>query len=226
MEKTTAFNQTASDDFDNKIRKVIPFYDEIYHQIFELLGAYCGDRSLRILDTGCGSGNFSVQALENLHISELVLCDPSEYMLSVAGEKLKGKPCELICIGSENLNYQNQFDVVTAIQCHHYFDRETRRTAVRNCFNALKPGGILIYSENIAGCSETGRELMLRRVEDFGLRAGRTPEEVKHHSERYNTEFFPITVPEHLSLLRETGFETAELLWYSYMQGVFYGIKA
>jgi tRNA (cmo5U34)-methyltransferase len=35
-------------------------------------------------------------------------------------------------------------------------------------------------------------------------------------------EYFPITIEEHLSLLREIGFEVIELLWFSYMQAGFY----
>jgi tRNA (cmo5U34)-methyltransferase len=43
--------------------------------------------------------------------------------------------------------------------------------------------------------------------------------------ERFDTAYFPITVDEHLQLLKACGFETAELFWYSYMQAGFYGIK-
>jgi tRNA (cmo5U34)-methyltransferase len=37
--------------------------------------------------------------------------------------------------------------------------------------------------------------------------------------------FFPITVEEHLSLLKKMGFNAVELLWYSYMQAGFYCVK-
>ena len=66
---------------------------------------------------------------------------------------------------------------------------------------------------------------MLKRLENFGLQAGRTPDEVKSHSARYNKEFFPITIKEHLELLNKTGFKVYELFWYSYMQSGFYAIK-
>jgi tRNA (cmo5U34)-methyltransferase len=32
-------------------------------------------------------------------------------------------------------------------------------------------------------------------------------------------------VPEHLALLRETGFKTVELFWKSHMQAGFYAVK-
>jgi tRNA (cmo5U34)-methyltransferase len=48
---------------------------------------------------------------------------------------------------------------------------------------------------------------------------------VRSHSARYNTEYFPITIKEHLELLDKTGFAACELFWHSYMQSGFYAIK-
>ena len=215
----------AVNQYDENVRKVIPFYDEIYEQIFSVINAHCGDKPLAVLDSGCGTGNFGVMALERQNLSELVLCNPSEKMLANARKKLNNQACKYHCIGSEKLDFENRFDVVTAIQSHHYFDRATRVAAVRNCFKALKSGGIFICFENTAPFSETGKELMLKRLEDYEIKAGRTPEEVKSHSARYNREFFPITIKEHLELLEKTGFAVAELFWHSYMQSGFYAVK-
>ena len=222
MDNKSAFNV---DKYDENVRKVIPFYDEIYEQIFDLIRIYCGSRKISVLDVGCGTGNFGSKAVGLFDISELVLCDPSEKMLAAAKNKLGDHPCEFIGIGSEELGYENRFDVVTAIQSHHYFDKPTREKAVMNCFRALKPGGIFICFENTAAFSETGRDILLRRVEEHGLKAGRTAEEVKAHSARYNKEYFPMTVSEHLELLKKTGFGVSELFWHSYMQSGFYAIK-
>jgi len=215
----------AVNQYDENVRKVIPHYDEIYEQIFSVITTYCGGKPLAVLDTGCGTGNFGVMALNRLNLTELVLCDPSEKMLADAKKKLANQGCEYHCIGSEKLEFSNRFDIVTAIQSHHYFDRATRETAVKNCFNALKPGGIFICFENTAPFTECGKDLLLKRIEAFGLAAGRTPDEVRSHSARYNTEYFPITIKEHLELLEKTGFAICELFWHSYMQSGFYAIK-
>ena len=210
----------AVNQYDENVRKVIPFYDEIYEQIFSVIQAHCGSKPLAVL-----TGNFGVMALERQNLSELVLCDPSEKMLANARKKLNNQACKYHCIGSEKLDFENRFDVVTAIQSHHYFDRATRETAVRNCFKALKAGGIFICFENTAPFTEYGVSNMLKRLETYEIKAGRTPEEVKSHSARYNREFFPITIKEHLELLKKTGFSTAELFWHSYMQSGFYAVK-
>ena len=38
-------------------------------------------------------------------------------------------------------------------------------------------------------------------------------------------EYFPLTIGTHLELMRECGFQVAELIWMSYMQDGFMGIK-
>jgi hypothetical protein len=50
-------------------------------------------------------------------------------------------------------------------------------------------------------------------------------DEAEAHVERFDSEFFPLTVTEHLELLREAGFRTAELFWYSYMQAGVFAIR-
>lgn len=228
MDNKSAFNVSQ---YDDNVRKVIPFYDEIYKQIFDIIHTYYAQAEkyktpFSILDTGCGSGTFAIRAYEELKISEMVLCDPSENMLSDAETKLKDKNCTFRCIGSENLDYTEKFDIMVAIQSHHYFSREMRERAVMNCYRALKAGGIFIYTENTAPFSEAGKDIVLKRVENFGVNAGRRREEAVAHSARYNTEYFPINVSEHLELLRKTGFETSEIFWHSYMQSGFYAVKS
>jgi tRNA (cmo5U34)-methyltransferase len=54
---------------------------------------------------------------------------------------------------------------------------------------------------------------------------GKSQEEVDKHLARFGVEYFPITIEDHLKLLKETGFKNVELFWCSYMQAGFYGIK-
>ena len=217
-----AFDMCA---YDENVRRVIPYYDDIHAQTLDLLTEYAQGRELALLDTGCGSGTFAQKAVEELQFSELVLCDPLPPMLEVAKQKLAGREAAFHLLGSEALDFTERFDAVTAIQCHHYFDRNTRETAVRNCFRALKPGGILIVFENTAANTDAGKSLLLGRLERFGLAHGRTPEEVAHHSARYGTEYFPLTIEEHLQLFRTIGFAAAEVFWHSYHQTGFYALK-
>ncbi len=222
MENKSAF---SAEKYDEQVSQVIPFYDEIYAQISDLINVYFENRSLSLLDTGCGTGRMGIQALKTLNISEMVLCDPSEKMLDAARAKLAGHNVEFCLCGSEKLDYENRFDVVTAVQCHHYFNREQREKAVLNCYRALKPGGMFICFENTAPFTKKGKDIVLKRVENYGISAGRPVEDARNHSSRYNTEFFPITASEHLELLNKAGFSSSEIFWFSYLQSGYFAIK-
>ncbi len=79
--------------------------------------------------------------------------------------------------------------------------------------------------ENIRPMTEIGVEIGKRNWRDYQLSMGRDPETVDSHLKRFDTEFFPMSVEEHLSVLRLIGFQATELLWYSCMQAGFYCIK-
>jgi tRNA (cmo5U34)-methyltransferase len=118
-----------------------------------------------------------------------------------------------------------QPDIITAIQCHHYLSREARKSASEICFNTLRPGGLYITFENIRPFTERGVRIGKKYWGNYQLNRGKNEEQVNKHLERFDSEYFPINIEEHLELYRECGFETVELLWYSCMQAGFYCIK-
>lgn len=130
-------------------------------------------------------------------------------------------------VGSENLpeNLNVHPDVITAIMCHHYLKPEQRRNAIKACFDLLVPGGLFITFENIYPDSEKHLEIGVQRWKGFQLSQGRSSEDVEQHLGRFNKEYFPIRISEHIELLTVCGFSTAELFWYSQMQAGFYAIK-
>jgi tRNA (cmo5U34)-methyltransferase len=68
-------------------------------------------------------------------------------------------------------------------------------------------------------------ELGLERWRKFQVSQGRSTGVVQKHLERFGKAYFPITVSEHLDLLKKCGFGVVELFWYSQMQAGFYAIK-
>lgn len=148
-------------------------------------------------------------------------------MLKTAEEKLKNSSvaAEYINCSNDKINFSNEFDIVSAVMSNHYFNPEQRKNATKNAFNALKPGGIYITFENIEPQAESVKKLYIKRWGEYMLSAGRSQDEVENHFNRRGTEYFPITVSEHLYLLKECGFKCAEILWYSYVQAGFLAIK-
>ncbi|MGN0491206.1 class I SAM-dependent methyltransferase [Ruminococcus sp.] len=215
----------TSNDYDSRINSVLPYYAEFHNQILDL--AEClGLSRINWLDTGCGTGNLAQKVLKKFDTVDLTLCDPSEAMLEKSKDKLKEyKNVKYVNLASQQLGFDNEFDIVTAVQAHHYLDRNQRANATKKCFDALKDGGVYITFENISlSCNECD-ELGMRRWKKYLLEHGKSEEEAESHIKRRGTEVFPVTIEEHISLLKKTGFKAVEILWMSYMQAGFWAIK-
>jgi tRNA (cmo5U34)-methyltransferase len=181
------------------------------------------------LDTGCGTGTIVRAALDIFPHTRFLMADPSEKMLEQAKRKLgvQDRVRFLRPSGTQDLKglVTERPDVITAIQCHHYLIREERKKAVRTCFDLLADGGVYVTFENVRPLTNAGVVIGKRNWGRYQKAMGKSEAEVDAHLARFDREYFPITVGEHLHLYREAGFGTVELFWCSYMQAGFYCIK-
>jgi tRNA (cmo5U34)-methyltransferase len=214
--------------FDEQVRLTIPFYDMFHEQTISIVkAAHLSPKTW--LDTGCGTGTLVQKAIQFFPETKFVLVDPAPKMLNAAKEKLaagrshveflEASPTHKLTLPS------GQFNVVTAIQSHHYSSVAERTEATHVCFQLLAQNGMFITFENIQPFTPKGTAAGKEYWKTFQLSNGRDLKTVEAHMERFGVEYFPITVEEHLSLYRKAGFSSVELLWFSYMQAGFYCIK-
>jgi tRNA (cmo5U34)-methyltransferase len=215
-------------NYDEEIRSILPYYDSVHQETINLIKA-TNSKPAVWLDTGCGTGTFVERALKHFPDARFVLADPSEEMLEGARKKLSGsdrvtflKPNSTQKLSTELIGRP---DVITAIQSHHYLSKEDRIKVTKVCYDLLKQGGTYVTFENIRPMTEIGVEIGKQNWKNFQLSNGRDLETVENHIKRFDNMFFPITVEEHLSLMRGKGFNAVEMLWYSCMQAGFYCVK-
>lgn len=217
-----------SSEYDGKIKTVLPCYEEFHQQTLDVVQCGLGNR-LHWLDVGCGTGKMAEAVSQNPEVRQklarFVCCDCSLEMIKEAQRRVQLPQAEFLASPVQDLNFHQEFDVITAIQSLHYIRREERAAAEKKCFDALKKGGYWIHFENFAPFSEPGKKLSFRRWKAYQLSQGRSAGECALHASRYNREYFPLTLAEHLDRMRDCGFSAAEVLWVSYMQAGFLGIK-
>lgn len=216
-----------ADEYDGKIKQIIPYYDFFHMETIDLVKSI-NSKPAKWLDTGCGTGTFVIQAAKILKDTKFLLADPSSAMLDITKNKLKQfKNIEVLKpASSKDIVFENEiFDVITAIQAHHYGNIQEREANTKNCFRMLKQGGVYVTFENIRPLSKTGLKTAMTRIKNYHLINGRTEEDGDKHAQRFDTEYFPITIPEHLDLLKAIGFASVEILWASHMQAGFYAVR-
>ncbi len=210
--------------YDARIENVLPYYREYHFQIMDMVNSM-GFKDVKWLDTGCGTGTLAMRVLEERSDVSFTLSDPSEQMLAVAKEKLAGRDIRYIVGTSQELEFESEFDVVTAVQSHHYLQPDERRLAVQKCYNALRDSGIFMVFENIRMTTDESEAIALSRWAKYLEEHGNTQEEIQFQMDRRGTEVLPITIEEHIKVLRDAGFKSVNLLWASYLQAGLWAIK-
>lgn len=217
----SAFN---SIEYDRKIKQTLPYYDEFYEQVIELVKLF-NYNALRWLDVGCGTGKMGSVAFENLELERFVFCDSSDEMIRIAKEYFKCHNAEFSVCDIKKLSYANEFNVITAIQVNHYLHIDERKIALQKCYEALENNGLFISFENFAPYTNLGRSIYLEKWKRYQIKQGKSLEECENHIKRYGKEYFPISLSENIELMRNCGFKTVEILWLTNMQVGFWGIK-
>jgi tRNA (cmo5U34)-methyltransferase len=213
-------NASAHDSasYETEVARTIPFHAELLRQAVDVALAAVPQPS-RWLDTGCGPGRLVAEARVLAPDTAFFLADPSEAMLVLARQHNADLPEDRFLLApSEGLPDVEPFEVVTAVQCHHYGDAAARARAVARCRSLLLPGGALVVFENVRAETERGHELQRRRWAAWQRAAGRDQAAVDAQLAREGTKFFPIRVSEHVALLQRQGFESVEVVWRAYGQ--------
>lgn len=214
----------CSSDYDEKIKQTLPYYDEFYKQVIELVKVF-NHNAVRWLDIGCGTGKMGSVALENVELEKFVFCDSSDKMIKLAKEKFDCKNADFSVCDIQKLAYANEFDIITAIQVNHYLHLEERKIALEKCYEALKDNGLYICFENFAPFTDLGKTLYLEKWKQYQIKHGKSLEKSEKHIDRYGKDYFPISLSENMKLMRECGFKAVEILWLSNMQVGLWGIK-
>jgi tRNA (cmo5U34)-methyltransferase len=218
-------------EYDISVRQTIPFYETIQSEVVDLVRNIRPDVNCW-LDTGCGTGYLVEMAISHFPKTSFVLADPSESMLEQAMKRLRGQRESHVSvlppISSQNLGiYLNELrpQVITAVLSHHYLSKPQRHKATQICHQLLDQNGVFVIVENINPGTDEAISRGLERWKRFQIEQGRSKSTVEEHAKRFNSEYFPISIEEHDTLLREIGFRLVNLFWMSHMQAGFYAVK-
>lgn len=219
-------NKSAFDssEYDRKIKQTLPYYDEFYKQVIDLVKTF-QNSAVKWLDIGCGTGKMGSFAFENIELEKFVFCDSSCEMIRIAKERFQYSNANFSVCNVQNLAYINEFDVITAIQVNHYLQLDERKIALRRCYEALKENGLFISFENFSPFTDIGKSVYLEKWKRYQISQGKSLEESEKHIERYGKDYFPVTLQEHFKLMQNCGFKAVEILWLSNMQVGFWGMK-
>ena len=170
----------------------------------------------RVLDVGCGAGNYSLMLLETLPNLDVTLIDLSRPMLERATQRVStattGKVTALqgdvraIDLG------KGEFDIIVAAAVlHHLREADEWRSVFHKFHAALRPGGSIWIFDLVQSSLAPVEALMWRRYGEYltALKNEQYRDQVFGYIEREDSQR---SLMFQLDMLREVGFSDVEIL--------------
>jgi len=170
----------------------------------------------RLLDIGCGAGNYTLKLLQRLPNLDVTLIDLSQPMLDKAQERIQAvSKGNLRCIQGDMREVElgePAFDIILAsATLHHLRTEDQWQNMFAKLHRALVPSGSLWIFDLVDYELPHIREMMKRRYAAYldELKGSAYRQEVFDYVEKEDT---PQPLVFQLELLRAVGFRTLEVL--------------
>lgn len=170
----------------------------------------------RIMDLGCGGGNYAVKVSSFLPDVDCTLIDLSANMLEKAKERvmenINGSVTTLQGDFREIEFGENCFDVITAgTTLHHLRDDQEWESVFEKVFKALKSGGTFWINDIVLSETEEINQMMLEGwIGEMGKH--HSADEIEMYMSRYESEDTPRTLSYQLDLMKRVGFNETIVL--------------
>lgn len=175
--------------------------------------AACTPGAKRVLDVGCGAGNYTLRLLKELPEIEAVLVDLSRPMLERAQQRFRqasGREAGAVQGDVREIELgEGKFDVILAASVLHHLREEAEWRSVFGKFHrALRPGGSVWIFDLVESSLPGVERVMRRRYGEYlvNLRDAAYRDAVFAYIEKEDT---PRPVTWQLRLLSEAGFGDA-----------------
>ncbi len=183
----------------------------------------------RVLDVGCGAGNYTLKLLQLMPHLEVRLNDLSQPMLDRAQERVAAAGAKNITVLQGDVRElelgEAQFDIIMAAAVlHHLRGEEEWHAAFRKFHSALRPGGSLWISDLVTHSTEAVHALMWRRYGEYltQLKDEEYREQVFAYIEKEDS---PRPLLFQIDALRAAGFDEVEILHKNSCFAAFGAIK-
>jgi tRNA (cmo5U34)-methyltransferase len=202
---TVAFTRDA-EQYDELRRRLIPCFSDFYGTALKLIREWQAASTIDVLDIGAGTGLFSAMVLAQCPVRRLCLLDGSAGMLERARNRfLEDERLEYNLADIAHSDLGGPWDlVISALAIHHLLDGE-KRDVYQRIRLALKPGGLFVNAEQVAGPGPMADERYSRIWFEEIRQLGVSEEDINKTQERMSFDKCA-TVGSQLQWLLNAGF--------------------
>jgi len=206
----------------------LPEYNRVLGLVAKVLEPFLASRLSSVLDLGAGTGNLSRRILRAFPESQVTLVDFSQNMLDEVPNVLEAFPgrYEVRQADFWQVDFPSgQFEaVISSFALHHGRGEAVYQNLYRNIFRWLKSPGAFVCCDVVEG--DTPELAALNMAGWRQHLTGRiSPGDIERLFANYRREDSPISLRQHLALLAEAGFCSADVVWKRDNFAVYVGVK-
>jgi ubiquinone/menaquinone biosynthesis C-methylase UbiE len=196
-------------DYDDRIRKLIPLYDELIPEVARAL-VHTTRHIRRIIDLGVGTGALAQACLDHVPAARVWGIDADAAMMQVARTRLGRRLRRVTLVEGSFLDVPLPAcdAIVASYALHHIRTLRQKQAFYRRCYAALRPGGVLVNGDCAPASTAPGFAQDLdvwftHLARTFGGRA-----RARRVYESWAEEDVYVPLADELKLLRRAGFDT------------------
>jgi tRNA (cmo5U34)-methyltransferase len=204
----------------------LPEFRQMFSLVPDLLRPHLKEGDL-ILDLGAGTGNLSRTVLEAISGISVDLMDFSANMLSAVPKVLAGFEGRFNTLTADFMDVDfgtgRYAGVISSFAIHHCRDQAEYAALYQRLAKALKPGGLFVCCDVVAGADESLSQLNEAGWRSFLKSQNLEASEIKRILSNYHVEDSPLNLPSHLESLKAAGFTTVDVIWKRFNFAVYFG---
>jgi tRNA (cmo5U34)-methyltransferase len=220
MVQTAArYFSSIAEEYDEIARRGMPRREEMLDEVTRVLPEQAAD----VLELGCGTGALTTLLAQRYPNAKITAVDAAPVMITIARDRVNGA-CRLLTFRIAHFEGlalpRDGFDLIASnMALHHLRFKAPFYARLRA---ALRPGGVLVFGDELAGEAEYVHRRFWDAWVDFARQPGGLTEpeiaDIIDHMERFDHYE---TLACQLEALREAGFTSVDCTWRYLNYGVF-----
>ena len=215
-----SFDQQVVQVFPDMIKRSVPGYENIINSI-GVITQRCAINNSNLYDLGCSLGAATLsmrRGLDEKTGCSIISVDNSSAMVESCKQHIHAYksdiPVTVIQDDICNIKIENASVVVLNFTLQ-FLTPEKRLSLLKNIYQGLLPGGVLVLSEKFIFNDSTSNQLLVDLHLDFKRSHGYSELEISQKRSSLDNVLISDTVEQHYERLQQAGFKHNDL-WYQY----------
>jgi tRNA (cmo5U34)-methyltransferase len=202
------FNQHVTDEFEQHVRKSLPFYERLQEMVASISDYYVSDHEV-IYDLGCSTGE-TISRLQKRHPQKslrYIGLDSSSSMIEKASNIHPSSCIQFQNAKLEDYSFPFKSPFIVSLLTLHFLPIHKRKIVLQRVYDALHIGGCFVLAEKTHSESPVMQNMWSHLHYDEKLQQGFTHQEVLEKEQSIRGVLIPMSVKENITLLENIGFQ-------------------